>query len=1075
MSVKSTFSALVCFFLGLNALFTQNIAYPGRQALSLKPGTHSIECRQLETGLAFTATLSSQTPGARMYWRDTDAGKPEADGKTLSGTAVSTTLRLEMVLEGAETMEIWVSISQAKTPADSPKSQSDALEIQQFPNPFQTITSWLGTSCYNITNLTYSGKAEAVGLFSNGNTSVALNNGLVLSTGWAGLWGNPNTAENSGSSFGATGNDPLLATVGVGTQYDVATIDFDISSNTNILAFQYVFGSEEHCEYALSQFTDACGIFISGPGINGVENLAKVPGLPNNISVNTINFLMNNQYYVNNSIQPWNCQNLPPVAPAYCALDGWTQPLTAALQVQPCAVYHIRIAIADFGDPLFDSALFLSLGANNTTPNVEASLIVPNSSNFVYEGCPSPALRLKRTGGNINQPQAVHFTLGGTATLGADYLMPQSPIVIPAGEEEIEVGIQPLEDGLPENIETIDIQVDNGCACGNTLSLRLLNRQPFGVTMNNIKACNASQVTLSPQINGGQGPYSYYWSNGATSSSLLINQPGIQTFTVTVSDVCQLATASATVTLNQTVNLAQQHQFCIGSTITLYGQTFAQGGVYNVVLPGQNNQCDTIVQLSLTAVGQYDFQKTIALCPGEPYTINGTPYQAPDTIAFLQPGLNGACDTSKTYYLVKAPPAKRTVLVVFCTGTTVTVNGVVYTHGAIVYDTIPGGNGICDSIITYAIVQVVGASAYKTIALCPGESITIGNTAYTAPAAFQQVVDGVNNTCDTTVYYTLVLKTPAPSNVTLQCPPPINLTIPAGDPVPPVSYSPPQATSDCTCPGMNLVQIAGLASGADYPLGLTLNCFRATDACGNSATCCMEVNVQEEPPCDLKTNDCVTWELLDFQVDGEFNKTYRFRVTNACAAPLQTVAFQLPMGMSAVAPANNSVYTAPSGRTYTVVNPYFSQFYSAAFNSQGPGIANGQSDIFQYTLPPQAKLKYIYTLATLAPNTYVGTHLNAFDCTANDQKPAADDPGVVVFPNPAQNELHVSVAPQAGKTLRYRLRDASGRLALDGAWTNTDALLQISLPAALKNGWYILETGTADGGWQHQRVLISRD
>ena len=65
-------------------------------------------------------------------------------------------------------------------------------------------------------------------------------------------------------------------------------------------------------------------------------------------------------------------------------------------------------------------------------------------------------------------------------------------------------------------------------------------------------------------------------------------------------------------------------------------------------------------------------------------------------------------------------------------------------------------------------------------------------------------------------------------------------------------------------------------------------------------------------------------------------------------------AIQIPDGLVAEAPANNSVYHSEDGRAYDVRNPNYSPFYSIRFKSQMDSISNGQSDIFSYTLPAQS-------------------------------------------------------------------------------------------------------------------------
>jgi HYR domain len=47
------------------------------------------------------------------------------------------------------------------------------------------------------------------------------------------------------------------------------------------------------------------------------------------------------------------------------------------------------------------------------------------------------------------------------------------------------------------------------------------------------------------------------------------------------------------------------------------------------------------------------------------------------------------------------------------------------------------------------------------------------------------------------------------------------------------------------CPGSSTIQIAGLSSGATFPIGTTVNTFKVTDASGNSATCSFTVTITD--------------------------------------------------------------------------------------------------------------------------------------------------------------------------------------------------------------------------------------
>ncbi len=58
-----------------------------------------------------------------------------------------------------------------------------------------------------------------------------------------------------------------------------------------------------------------------------------------------------------------------------------------------------------------------------------------------------------------------------------------------------------------------------------------------------------------------------------------------------------------------------------------------------------------------------------------------------------------------------------------------------------------------------------------------------------------------------------------------------------------VTYQTPSGTDNC--PGANTTQTAGLASGSAFPVGLTTNTFKVTDAGGLMTTCSFTVTVND--------------------------------------------------------------------------------------------------------------------------------------------------------------------------------------------------------------------------------------
>ena len=318
-----------------------------------------------------------------------------------------------------------------------------------------------------------------------------------------------------------------------------------------------------------------------------------------------------------------------------------------------------------------------------------------------------------------------------------------------------------------------------------------------------------------------------------------------------------------------------------------------------------------------------------------------------------------------------------------------------------------------------------------------------------------------------------------------------------------VTFSPPTVTA--TCPGgATVTQIQGPASGSTFPVGATDVCFAAIDTCGNADTCCFKVIVNSAPPtpgnCDEKTIGCIKYELLDITLDADKNGTYRIRVTNNCTGKLIYAAFQLPDGVVAMDPPDNSIYTAPSGREYAVRNPNFSPFYSIRFKSQMDSIANGESDIFSFTLPAQSSPAYIHVIVRVYPKVFYETHLNTFDCIpinapkppdlaqsdpedmdesqgAPDASPQAKqslDAPLKIYPNPTSGYLSADLSPWKGQSVKVSVLNGQGQAMTSLATDAGNQPYPVEITGSLPDGLYFLEVIPAEGKRKVQQFILLR-
>lgn len=231
----------------------------------------------------------------------------------------------------------------------------------------------------SVTNAKYTGANVACGTFAGGyGCGLPIDSGVILSTGYITNAIGPNSDDgwNGGyygpSNLGQQGDDDLDSLVGSGgNTKDAAVLEFDIVwTNSFTLQFQYIFASEEYPEYDGNLYDDPMAIFVSTNrvGTNWINSIATdialVPGTTNvPVAVNTINGgyagtgaqPTNSQYYVDNG-DPLKSTNAPVFNIQY---DGTTVLLTAQTLISANVTNHVKIGIADYWDPIYDSAVFI--------------------------------------------------------------------------------------------------------------------------------------------------------------------------------------------------------------------------------------------------------------------------------------------------------------------------------------------------------------------------------------------------------------------------------------------------------------------------------------------------------------------------------------------------------------------------------------------------------------------------------------------------------------------------------------------------------------------------------------------
>ncbi len=468
--------------------------------------------------------------------------------------------------------------------------------------------------------------SNAIATFTNGTTTspnMPVGGGILMTTGAysdAGV-GTSNGIVSSQISPASDGDNvspalriALRSTGNTQSMNDVAVLQFDFIPSGEEVSFKYSFASEEYPGFVCSSFNDVFGFFISGPYNENGElvtnegvvynytNIALIPGTESPVTINTVNNgvaagsapncdLTNTQYFIMNSNNN-------------CKMNGYTTELsTKSVNVVPCRIYKMELAICDVGDKAYNSAVYLaansfrideySLSKPQPAPGVE------NPNRFI-KGCDHYDLYMY-----INRPATdgeTHSLVfqGGDAVEGEDYQLTDengnpvgTMLTFNEGDTSAMLKIQFLEDpnDNPGDITQLVIMTEevNDCAARDTLILELVAPTPLEHTLQRQTADGWVEITddivycgdvlpvneeLNIEVQGNIGDLTYQWSYGNETTEVQNTVPVINPMTVyiEVQDGCGRVLQDSVifrVNTATTTASADKDNICVGDAVNL--------------------------------------------------------------------------------------------------------------------------------------------------------------------------------------------------------------------------------------------------------------------------------------------------------------------------------------------------------------------------------------------------------------------------------------------------------------------------------------------------------------------------
>lgn len=550
---------------------------------------------------------------------------------------------------------------------------------------------------------------NSIGIFTTGSThtNLGIESGLILASGGVSVAVGPNNEDGydvpttCGSYY-----DIDLASIASDSPNDVAVLEFDFVPWDDMLSFSFVFGSEEYMEYVGMGYNDVFGFFVDGinpaGGNYNRQNMALIPGTTEVVSIDNVNLYHNSDYYIDNT------------GGATIQFDGFTTVMEVSFNVVPMSNYHIKMAICDVGDVLFDSGVFLE--AHSFSTNLSYSMTIDD---WIYTEIPSNHYFCSNQGIEFNTVTEWNY----------------DNVVWYFGDGTSAQGEQVTHTYEADGFYTVTNVLHNPHRATDSIYLTTEIEVRTPVSEEYATSCG-----------------SYYWHGTNYTES------GTYDHIIQTTGSCD-----STLILHLTINPIDTTYLNITACdeYEWYNTTITEPGVYTHLAQSVEG-CDSLLILNLDLGDSYSLEEDITAC--DSYIWRGTTYTESGTYTdFVQ--APGACDSTFTLYLTIGHEEVHPTEHEMTCQNSFTWHGHNYTHNGTYYDTITDAAG-CDEIYSFELTLVEGYSISLNEAVCdryPWQSATSGYLTESGHYIYEgQTQDG----CDSIIELNLTVDyTPTPTEI----------------------------------------------------------------------------------------------------------------------------------------------------------------------------------------------------------------------------------------------------------------------------------------------------------------------
>ncbi len=491
------------------------------------------------------------------------------------------------------------------------------------------------------------------------------------------------------------------------------------------------------------------------------------------------------------------------------AANGCDSVVTVSLSILPAAQGTFETTICENESVVFNGTTYdinntsgtevlAGQAANGCDSIVEVSInfFPPAVGSFTTTICESEEILFNGTTYDINNSSGTEI-LAGQGANGCDSLINVQINFFPPATGTLEVTICETEDfvfngttynsGNPTGTETLANQAVNGCD-----SLVTVNLSFFPPALGDFEAtiCETDNIVFNGttyDINNSSGTETLVGQaiNGCDSIvNVQVNffPPAEGTLDLTICEGENIIFNGTTYDANNrdgteilvgqsangcdsivTVNIDFfapaigdfSTEICPGSNIVFNGTVYDENNTNGTeILMGQSaNGCDSIVNVSITFSDPVISQIEETFCSGAVLTVNGTDYDEnnPTGTEVLPGAAANGCDSTIEINLQFITTVEVDRSETLCPGESISVNGVIYDeNNPSGTELIPGGGGICDSLITIDLSFFPVATGNLDLTICPDSEVNINGTIYDInnPSGVEVLANASVNGCD---------------------------------------------------------------------------------------------------------------------------------------------------------------------------------------------------------------------------------------------------------------------------------------------------------------------------------------